>query len=156
MMNVLSSRFLQFPARVLLGLVFVVASIDKIAAPDAFAASIEAYHVIPTAVINLMAITLPWIELFIGVFLIGGVSLRGSALLATILLAVFSVAIISALLRGLTIDCGCFGKEHATPVSWMKVGEDVGMIVVSLLIYFFTPSHPSRESQASLPSGSPG
>jgi uncharacterized membrane protein YphA (DoxX/SURF4 family) len=123
---------------VLIGLVFIIASIDKIAAPDAFAASIEAYHLVPTAVINLMAITIPWVELFVGIFLLAGVSLRGSSLLAAVLLGVFSVAIISALLRGLTIDCGCFGKEHATPVSWMKVGEDVGMVIVSLLIYYFT------------------
>jgi len=66
MQKFLSSPVLQFPVRVLIGLIFVVASIDKIAAPDAFAASIEAYHLVPGSIINLMAIIVPWMELFIG------------------------------------------------------------------------------------------
>jgi len=116
-------------ARLLLGIIFIIASIDKIVSPDAFAASIHAYRLTPAIIENLLAITIPWIELLSGCCLVMGVNVRASSFLLTILLGVFSVAISIALLRGLTIDCGCFGKEHLTPVSWGKVLEDVGLMV---------------------------
>src|SRR6185436_16375541 len=99
-------------ARLLLGLVFIIASIDKIASPDAFAASIHAYRLTPALIENLLAIAVPWIELLCGMCLVLGVNVRASSFLLTLLLGVFSVAISIALLRGLKIDCGCFGKEH--------------------------------------------
>ena len=138
MKSILSSSLAQILSRTLLGLVFIVASIDKISAPDAFAASIEAYHLIPSFIINLFAIIIPWIELFAGIFLISGVYLRSSAFLMCLLLAIFEIAIVSALLRGLTIDCGCFGKEHATPVSWGKAGEDLLLFVLGMIVYKYS------------------
>lgn len=137
MKRILSNPYLLLVSRFLLGLVFILASIDKIYAPDAFAANIESYRLLPGLIINAVAILLPWMELLCGVFLIGGVYLRGSSAILGTLLGIFSLAIVTALLRGLTIDCGCFGKEHATPISWMKVAEDIGLMAVAFHIYLF-------------------
>jgi putative oxidoreductase len=134
----LSNKYLLLVARLLLGSMFIVASIDKIAAPEAFAANIVAYKLIPYALVNIMALVVPWMELLCGIFLVGGVYTRGSSALISILLVVFIVAIMTALLRELKIDCGCFGKEHATPVSWMKVLEDVGLLILGLYSYRFS------------------
>jgi uncharacterized membrane protein YphA (DoxX/SURF4 family) len=140
-------------ARLLLGIIFIIASIDKIVSPDAFAASIHAYRLTPAIIENLLAITIPWIELLCGCCLVMGVNVRASSFLLTILLGVFSVAISIALLRGLTIDCGCFGKEHLTPVSWGKVLEDVGLMVAGaylIVVRSVTLSGPpwGREERA--------
>ena len=62
----------------------------------------------PARVRNLTAIILPWLELFLGIFLVLGVCLPGAALLCNLLLVAFFVALVFNLARGLDIHCGCF------------------------------------------------
>ena len=49
--------------RIVLGGVFIYASIDKIMHPEEFAKAIGNYHVLPFGLENLLALTLPWLEL---------------------------------------------------------------------------------------------
>jgi uncharacterized membrane protein YphA (DoxX/SURF4 family) len=144
------NKYLLMIVRLFLGLVFVLASIDKIVAPEAFAASIQAYKLVPLPFVNIFAIIIPWIELICGILLMVGVKHRSSSIIVSMLLAVFTIAIISALLRNLNIDCGCYGKEHATPISWMKVLEDVGLMVMGIYIFYFTKTDQSIPEQASV------
>ncbi len=137
MMNLSATRYgrmILLAARWVLGLVFVVAAIDKIGTPEIFAGSIEAYKILPLAIVNVFALVLPWIELLCGLFLLAGVRLRASAFLLSMLLILFVFAILSAMMRNLNIDCGCFGT-HATPIGWGKVAEDLGLLVLSVVIY---------------------
>lgn len=99
--------------RVTLGLVFIVASLDKIAHPDDFAVAIANYRLVPQGCINLMAICLPWIEVLAGLLLVLGLWIRPGLLVVEGLLAVFVGAIISALHRNLDISCGCFSTDPA-------------------------------------------
>jgi hypothetical protein len=39
-----------------------------------------------------------------------------------------------ARLRGIDLDCGCFGTAGDSPVSWNKVALDVGLAILSLWI----------------------
>ncbi len=148
------NKYVVFAVRFFLGIVFVLASIDKIMAPDAFAASIVGYQLVPYPLVNGIALVIPWVELLCGIFLVAGVYLRGSSLLVSALLGLFVVVIISALLRELKIDCGCFGKEHATPVSWMKVLEDFGMLILGIYSYLFASSPQRRTVSGSRPASS--
>lgn len=59
-------RLFFIGARIFLGLVFVVASVDKIIHPKAFAEIIYNYQILPGSLINLTAIILPWLELLLG------------------------------------------------------------------------------------------
>lgn len=98
-----------------LGAVFLYASYDKILQPGEFARIVYHYqilgpnqHVGPWAS-NLLAVTLPWIEVVLGLALVTGVWRREAAALASGLLVVFVAAVASALLRGIDIaNCGCF------------------------------------------------
>ena len=56
--------------RVAMGLVFIYASYSKIVDPVSFSQSIHNYGVTPIFIENIIALTLPWIELFIGLGLI--------------------------------------------------------------------------------------
>jgi putative oxidoreductase len=136
MRTILRHPVLLFVLRWFLGLVFIIAGIEKIAQPELFAISIEAYKLLPSILINSSALVIPWVELVCGIFLLGGVCLRGSSLMAISLLAVFTIAIIAALVRGLQIDCGCFGAQYSSPVGISKVLEDCGLLLLALLIYF--------------------
>ena len=144
----LSNRWLLLTARFVLGMVFVTAAIPKIARPDLFAASIEAYEMLPIAVINVLAVLIPWLELLCAIFLISGVRMRPSAAVLGGMLFVFIVAIASAVLRGLQINCGCFGEGGGTPVGWGKVLEDVALLVPAWLLW--RPVRPSDREVATV------
>ena len=120
--------------RLLLGAFFVFASLDKIASPAAFAKIVYQWQVIGPVPSNLVAVTLPWIELVAGLLLIAGVWKRESALVIALMLVVFIVAAGSVMARGIDVEnCGCVslakaGAPTAWPPAWMK---GVGWFLVS-------------------------
>ena len=152
MRKILKHPYLVLVVRCFLGVVFIVAAIEKIAIPETFAISVEAYKLLPTQLINVFALIIPWMELVCGLFLVAGVFARASAALLSALLTVFIIALISALLRELKIDCGCFGTAHATPVGWGKVLEDTGLLFLALYLYFVSASGRGEEATPFAPS----
>jgi putative oxidoreductase len=91
---------------------------------------------LPDAVINFMALTLPWLEIICGSLIIAGVFVRGSALLIAFMLLVFIIAISFALVRGLDISCGCFSQEGGHGVAVDLLVRDVIMFVGAILVMF--------------------
>ena len=122
----------------MLGILFIYASIDKIADPAYFAGTIQNYQLIPVWLINISAITLPWLELLCGVLLLTGVWHRSASLIITLLMIVFIVAISSAIFRGLDIECGCYGSRASA--DWTRIVEDFFLLAFSLQIIFYTES----------------
>ncbi len=100
--------------RLILGGVFIYASVDKIIHPAAFSEAVYNYQILPDVLINLTAIVLPWLELILGAFLILGLWLPGAALLSNLLLVTFFGALVFNLARGLDIHCGCFSTSQST------------------------------------------
>jgi uncharacterized membrane protein YphA (DoxX/SURF4 family) len=153
MKKLLANEVLILFSRVLLGTVFVVASIEKIAVPELFASSIQAYRMLPEAPVNLFALWLPWIELLTGLFLLGGVAVRASALLVSSMLLVFVVALVSVVMRGLEIDCGCFGGISQTQVGWGKILEDLGLLLLAIHLIAFPPAKFTLQRPETDPAG---
>ncbi|MCK7517734.1 MAG: DoxX family membrane protein [Ignavibacteriales bacterium] len=118
-----------------MGFVFIYAGAEKISDPEAFAISISNYRLLPTAAINFFAITLPWIELVAGILLIFGIAVKENSSILFSMLLVFTIAIVISLFRGLSIDCGCFGK--GTQIGLYKLGENTLMIIGTFLINDF-------------------
>jgi len=139
-------------AGVLLGAVFLYASLDKIAQPAEFARIIYHYQVIgPSARLgyvpaNLFAVALPWTEAVAGVLLIAGVWRREAAAVVGVLLVAFLAAVGSALLRGIDIEnCGCFTVDGAGRRAglWLMLG-DAALLAVSV----FLAAAPTRREPA--------
>ena len=117
--------------RLVVGGTFVVAGVLKILQPATFAAYIGNYRLLPHETINLLAITLPWIEVLAGFLLAVGIWKHASASLITVMLIIFLIAIGQALARGLDVRCGCFGTVEARRVSILALGEDVGLLAMA-------------------------
>lgn len=133
-------------ARLAIGLVFIVASLDKIADPHSFAKNILNYLIVPTPMVNIMALVLPWVELLCGVALVLGIWVRTSATIAGALLVVFIIAVSTAMMQGLNINCGCFSQTgEGTKVGWPKVFENTGLTLLSLWMVFFPQSYAAIE-----------
>ena len=125
-------------SRVLLGLVFVYASYDKILNPHAFAQGVYNYQLLPDVAINMIALVLPWFELLLGLCLLFGILLPGTTVASTGLLVVFLGALVLNQIRGLDIHCGCFSTEiQEGPAGLGTVLRDLGFLAVSLYLLFF-------------------
>ncbi|MFI5253803.1 MAG: MauE/DoxX family redox-associated membrane protein [Bacteroidota bacterium] len=140
MASIFGNKYLTIGSRLILGLVFVAASIEKIALPEGFAVSVEGYQIIPFGLVNIFAIILPWLELICGIFIMAGICIRSSAVILSSLLLIFIVGIFLALARNLNIDCGCFGSTHASPIGLAKLLEDAGLLILSIQLTVFPSS----------------
>ena len=141
-------NYLIVVVRILLGSVFLWASIDKIIDPSKFARDISNYHIIPFGLENIIAIVLPWLEFFIGSGLILGILVDGAVLLSGILLIAFNFLIAQAMLRGCNIDCGC-GLKEGQLVGVEKLLENFVFLGGAYLVYLrsknFLEIYPKSE-----------
>jgi uncharacterized membrane protein YphA (DoxX/SURF4 family) len=123
-------------AQIAAGLIFLASALAKLADLSAFAGSIHNFHLepfVPMAATNLLAVTIPWVELIAGLALVVGVRPRAGAVVYTVLLGVFTIGVISAMARGLSFDCGCFGKAGAGTIGAKKLAENVLMMAVGMI-----------------------
>ena len=122
--------------RALLGLVFVYAAITKLSTPQDFADSIAAYQLLPLSVINLIAWSLPLFELSCGLFILTGFYFRIATLGILLMLVVFMTAIVMALIRGLPINCGCFGSLLGLDTNpWLALIRDAILLILATVTY---------------------
>ncbi len=133
-------RLTSLAARMLLGIVFLVAGAEKLGALKTFGKSIAAYQILPEELANIVALLFVWTEIVVGILLFAGVAIRGSGLVSSAMLVIFLIAILSAMARGLDIDCGCFAG-NPQPVGWKKVVEDLGLLAAAVFLIYFPRSY---------------
>lgn len=127
-------------ARLILGGVFILASLDKISNPGDFAAAIGNYHVLPFGIENLLALILPWLELLTGIFIITGIMVDGAAIMIILMNMMFIIAISQALARGISIECGCYSVSEVAgegdKIGIVTVIRDIGYLILGFLIFY--------------------
>ena len=138
----LRSPWLTIRVQLALGVFFVAAALPKIVDPPSFAHMVYNYRIVPGALINLMALTMPWIELLSGLALILGIWKATARTIIAALLITFIIAISINLLRSNAIDCGCFdvtaaGKSRDERLADMRlvILRDTGMLLMALQLW---------------------
>jgi thiol-disulfide isomerase/thioredoxin/uncharacterized membrane protein YphA (DoxX/SURF4 family) len=116
-------------ARLLLGGVLVVVGAIKALDSQATLVAVDAYQLLPAALVTPVAAALPWVELTLGAALLAGYAVRVAAAATGALLVGFLVALIQAKARGLAIDCGCFGAGGpGAGVRWWDIARDLPLL----------------------------
>ena len=108
-----AARWVSTGARLVLGGVFLVAGGLKVIDPQSSVAAVRAYQLLPNSLVTIVGWGLPFAEIALGLLLLAGVATRVVAAVTAMLLLIFIVAVVSAAVRGLSIDCGCFGGGGA-------------------------------------------
>ncbi|XVX21850.1 MauE/DoxX family redox-associated membrane protein [Actinomycetota bacterium] len=124
-------------ARLIVGVVLLVAGALKVAHPLDSARAVMAYEIFPWEISRIIGYALPMFEIILGLLLIAGLFTRAAAVIASLVWLAFIIGIASAWVRGLQIDCGCFGGGGALAAGekpnyfWEEV-RDIGLLLLSL------------------------
>jgi len=149
--SLLASPWLTIRVQLALGVFFVAAALPKIVDPPSFAHMVYNYRIVPGALVNLMGITMPWVELLCGLALICGIWTAAARTLIAAMLLVFIGAISINLGRGNAIDCGCFDpnprpKSRAERIDDMRfvIYRDAGMLLMAGQLWYASRQKEKR------------
>jgi putative oxidoreductase len=127
-----------------LGVVLMFSGIDKISFPYAFLFAVYNYEILDARSGLFLSMLLPWIELVVAVCLIGRLHLKSALLLSCIIGLVFVAAQSSAMLRGLSIPCGCFSNSGEETVGYFTFFRSAAIFVISAVLFSFEVWYNSR------------
>ena len=118
-----------------LAAVWLVSGIAKVSDSGQTYLAVQAYDVLPDALVQPVATALPLLELALGVLLLAGLATRWAGAVSALLLLVFIAGVAQSWARGLTIDCGCFGGGGAVAEGQteypQEIARDVGFLVLA-------------------------
>jgi uncharacterized membrane protein YphA (DoxX/SURF4 family) len=126
-------------ARILLGVVLLLAGYIKAKSPAQAQMAVRAYKLLPISIANIFGLSLPWLEIGAGILLFVGIAVRYAALFGGLLMLLFVAAISQAWARGLSIDCGCFGGGGQVAAGHTKylqeIVRDLGLTLTAVFLY---------------------
>lgn len=134
--TLLHNDYLNLVVRLFVGIVFIYASIDKIADPGQFARIVYNYHMLPGSLINIFALILPWVEMICGISLILGIYKEGSVLIFNLMVLAFIIGISVNIIRGVNLECGCFtvsSKSRSNAIDLLI--RDIGLLVLTVYLF---------------------
>jgi uncharacterized membrane protein YphA (DoxX/SURF4 family) len=128
-------------ARLVLGVVLLLAGYLKAQSPSKAQMAVRAYRLLPVGIANFFGLVLPWLEMGAGILLIVGIAVRYSSLFGGALMLLFVGAISQAWARGLSIDCGCFGGGGEVAAGHTKylqeILRDLGLAAMAIFLYLY-------------------
>lgn len=128
--------------------VFIYAGLGKVREPLQFADSTAAFAILPAVFINLFVMGLPPFEFACGVLLLAPRTRRIGALAVAVVSVMFFTALASALLRGLTLDCGCFGVgAPSRSRMWVELGLDTVLFAGAMFVYLRSITRTPAQAQ---------
>ncbi|MDQ2993179.1 MAG: DoxX family membrane protein [Candidatus Eremiobacteraeota bacterium] len=122
-----------------MGAVLVVAGALKIGQASALAASIAGFHLLPAGIVAPLAIVLPFVEVFVGLYLIVGLFTKIAAVVAAAQYALYAGVIASAVIRHIPANCGCFGPNDSATADWPHVGFDLLLCALCAFVAWHAP-----------------
>ncbi|MDD5089125.1 MAG: hypothetical protein PHI18_10070, partial [bacterium] len=135
----------EWVCRIALAAVFLSAAVPKLLDPATFAKDILNYRVslplIGQDYVFLVAAFMPALELIGALALLFPRWKRAGSLVIGSLLVLFIALIAQAVIRGLNIDCGCFGRSAvsltlAEEVGLSKIFENTFWLILAAFIFF--------------------
>ena len=105
-----STRRAQARVRWVLGAIFLLAGTLKIPHPGDFYSDLLAYEVdLPDVIFRCFALAVPWLEVICGGALLADLWPETVRFLVMVMSLIFVLMLGQAVLRGLDLNCGCFG-----------------------------------------------
>jgi uncharacterized membrane protein YphA (DoxX/SURF4 family) len=164
-------RIIIWIGRVVLGAIFVYAGFAKLLMPNThlwpffflkfsvstnltmFQQQVESYKMLSPEAARLLAHSLPFAEIVIGLMLLIGWRLRIWATLGTLIMVGFLGVVTRAYLLHMDINCGCFGTpEKLTGMTVLRDAAFSGLAVLMTYFAFVEARKPHPWAAAAEPS----
>jgi putative oxidoreductase len=138
-----TGQWVRFLLCIVLGSVLIYSALEHLLNPYQFVNSVANYSMVPESWSYWIAFVLPNVQIMAGCLLFTRTFRLEALAISTILFAVFAAAQTSAFLRGLDIECGCFGG-HSASVGVTSVGFVVSFLFISALLLRYSLLYKSQ------------
>lgn len=118
---------------IILGMIFIMAGAAKLMSPTSGYQPFAFPLFIPRAMTDVAYTGLPYVEIILGILLLGGIAAKLSASISATLIGCFIISNLYMLSIGMTKCAGCFGTSGNVPI-YTSLILDVVMLVLSALI----------------------
>lgn len=138
---------LLFASRVLLAAVFAFAAYHKLfgaigasgsfTGPQTFLRSVDAFEVLPKSLVPAATFIVPWIEAICALLLVLGYWTRAAAGVLALALLGFIGLIVSAIMRNMSLSCGCFGAVQLLcpdKLGWCNVIQNSILLIPAVFL----------------------
>ena len=124
--------FALLAVRLILGAVFLMSAVPKLAAPRQFARDVQQYRLLPRPLASAFGYALPYAELVVAALLLMGIYTEWAALGVAVMLLTFMIAVGVAMARKLNLTCSCFGLLYRERVGWSTQARDAVLLAIAL------------------------
>jgi putative oxidoreductase len=139
------SRGLTGAITIVVGLILTVAAVPKITNPYHFLLDVYRYDLVNAFWGRIVAVIIPWTELVSGSFLLGGLFVRGSLLIAATLFATFLYAQAFAIAHHVNATCACFDLNSQVTVSFLSMSRDFCILMAILIAFYLLRPRPTGD-----------
>ena len=116
--------------RIIVGGIFFYAGFLKINDLQSFELSIRNYQILNDPWVSILAITLPPLEIILGISILIKFLYQGALLIACMTMSVFIASLLSLLSRNIDINCGCLGLNTSVQIQIM-----IDILIVLMCIF---------------------
>lgn len=131
--------------RLLVSAIFLLSGALKLADPGRFLLDVRSFELLNYPLAYATALALPWLEILAALGLWWRRTAIGGALLLALSTMSFLVVIAVSNLRGVHLDCGCFGDWLVFPNVASHVLFNTGLLAACLVLLRFAP-HEIRKN----------
>lgn len=142
--------WLSVVARLVVGIIWIVAGALKLSDTDASVRAVQAYQILPDSTVTAVGRGLPALEVIVGVLLVAGLGLRIVGAISALMQVAFIIGLSAAWARNIPLDCGCFGgggldAKASTAHPW-DITRDIGLFLLSAFIAIWPRSRVSLDA----------
>jgi len=116
--------------RIIVGGIFFYAGFLKINDLQSFELSIRNYQILNDPWVGILAMTLPPLEMILGISILIKFLYQGALLIACMTMSVFIASLLSLLARNIDINCGCLGLNTSVQIQIM-----IDILIVLMCIF---------------------
>ena len=116
--------------RIIVGGIFLYPGSLKINDLQSFELSIRNYQILNDPWVGILAMTLPPLEMILGITILIKFLYQGALLIACMTMSVFIASLLSLLARNIDINCGCLGLNTSVQIQIM-----IDILIVLMCIF---------------------
>ncbi len=126
--------------RLILAMLFLFCGVVKLSDLRGFSGIIAKFGLLQKQFVRPFAYSLPFIQIFLGAWLLTNRYLFEAAVLAVLMMLVSEVGIGWALYKKKKIDnCGCYGTFIQVPVTKAKFAENLVWLAIAIILVVYAP-----------------